>query len=125
MPLRSPKMYLAILGFHRLVWWPKWTPASSSSFIVIWDIPPPRLGFCFRAPGRPPSPSTGGGAGPPPGAPPGLAPSSLHVDDERRPLAVPDLHDGQPLRDRVERRLEDPQPPGSPGGRPVLGPAVA
>src|SRR3990172_6211228 len=58
MPLRSPKMYLAILGFHRLVWWPKWTPASSSSFIVIWDIPPPRLGFRFRAPGRPPSSST-------------------------------------------------------------------
>src|SRR6516162_8645717 len=23
-------MYGAILGFHRRVWWPKWTPASSS-----------------------------------------------------------------------------------------------
>src|SRR3989304_1056711 len=53
MPLRSPKMYFAILGFHRLVWWPKWTPASRSSFIVIWDIPPPCLGFPPRAPGRP------------------------------------------------------------------------
>jgi hypothetical protein len=24
-----------IFGFHLLVWWPKWTPASNSSFIVI------------------------------------------------------------------------------------------
>src|SRR5713101_529601 len=34
MPLRSPKMYFCIFGFHRLVWWPKCTPASRSSFIV-------------------------------------------------------------------------------------------
>src|SRR5262252_3077360 len=34
MPLRSPKMYFCIFGFHRFVWWPKCTPASSSSFIV-------------------------------------------------------------------------------------------
>ena len=30
MPLRSAKMYGFILGFQRRVWWPKWTPASSS-----------------------------------------------------------------------------------------------
>ena len=30
MPLRAVKMYGRIRGFHRLVWWPKWTPASSS-----------------------------------------------------------------------------------------------
>src|SRR5215510_4051874 len=55
MPFRSPKMYFAIFGFHRLVWWPKWTPASSSSFIVIWDISPPRPGLRpFRA--APPMP---------------------------------------------------------------------
>ena len=30
MPLRSAKMYGFIFGFQRLVWWPKWTPASSS-----------------------------------------------------------------------------------------------
>ena len=30
MPLRAPKMYGRIFGFQRLVWWPKWTPASSS-----------------------------------------------------------------------------------------------
>ena len=30
MPLRAVKMYGRIWGFHRLVWWPKWTPASSS-----------------------------------------------------------------------------------------------
>src|SRR5215467_1030851 len=34
MPLRSPKMYFCIFGFQRLVWWPKCTPASRSSFIV-------------------------------------------------------------------------------------------
>src|SRR5437868_9478388 len=34
MPFRSPKMYSFIFGFHRLTWCPKWTPASSSSFIV-------------------------------------------------------------------------------------------
>src|SRR3989337_172819 len=33
MPLRSPKMYSFIFGFQRRVWWPKWTPASSSSFM--------------------------------------------------------------------------------------------
>ena len=35
MPFRSPKMYGFIFGFQRLVWWPKWTPASSRSFIAI------------------------------------------------------------------------------------------
>ena len=34
MPLRSPKMKRRIFGFQRRVWWPKWTPASSSSFSV-------------------------------------------------------------------------------------------
>src|SRR6266850_5945052 len=34
MPLRWPKMYSRIFGFHLLVWCPKWTPASRSSFIV-------------------------------------------------------------------------------------------
>ena len=29
-PLRSAKMYGFIFGFQRRVWWPKWTPASSS-----------------------------------------------------------------------------------------------
>ena len=44
MPFRSPKMYGFIFGFQRLVWWPKWTPASSRSFVAIPDkIPPPRL----------------------------------------------------------------------------------
>src|SRR6187401_600904 len=35
MPLRSPKMNSFILGFQRLVWWPKCTPASNSSCIEI------------------------------------------------------------------------------------------
>src|SRR4051794_12751410 len=32
-PPRSPKMKRRILGFQRLVWWPKCTPASKSSLI--------------------------------------------------------------------------------------------
>src|SRR5215210_5098016 len=35
MLLRLPKMYLAIFGFQRRVWWPKWTPASSNSLTPI------------------------------------------------------------------------------------------
>src|SRR5829696_5560531 len=35
MPFRSPKMNSFIFGFHRFVWWPKCTPASSRSFIAI------------------------------------------------------------------------------------------
>src|SRR6476660_9853467 len=31
MPERSAKMKRRIFGFHRRVWWPKWTPASSQS----------------------------------------------------------------------------------------------
>src|SRR5205823_2379463 len=34
MPLRAVKMYGRILGFQRLVWCPKWTPASRSCFKV-------------------------------------------------------------------------------------------
>src|SRR6266571_8823179 len=41
MPLRSPKMYSFILGFQRLVWCPKWTPASSNSFMVMLANKPP------------------------------------------------------------------------------------
>src|SRR5579885_720329 len=33
MPLRSVKMKVRMRGSQRRVWWPKWTPASSSSFI--------------------------------------------------------------------------------------------
>src|SRR3982751_1492753 len=35
MPLRAPKMYGFIFGFQRLVWCPKWTPASSSWRMVM------------------------------------------------------------------------------------------
>src|SRR5580698_8385744 len=35
MPFRSPKIKGFILGFQRFVWWPKWTPASSRSFMAI------------------------------------------------------------------------------------------
>src|SRR5262245_32906407 len=34
MPFRAPKMYGFIFGFHRLVWCPKCTPASSRFFMV-------------------------------------------------------------------------------------------
>src|SRR5579885_2271390 len=33
MPPRSVKMNRFIFGFQRRVWWPKWTPDSSSSFM--------------------------------------------------------------------------------------------
>src|SRR5579863_365117 len=48
-PLRSPKMYSFILGFQRLVWCPKWTPASSNSFMVIVANEPPRSVCILRA----------------------------------------------------------------------------
>src|SRR5439155_6218659 len=35
MPFRSMKMNRFICGFQRRVWCPKWTPASSRSFMVI------------------------------------------------------------------------------------------
>ena len=35
MPLRSVKMKGRICGSQRRVWWPKWTPASSSCFKVL------------------------------------------------------------------------------------------
>src|SRR3972149_10640633 len=47
MPLRSPKMYSFIFGFQRRVWWPKGTPASSSSFMVKVATGPPLL-LAFR-----------------------------------------------------------------------------
>src|SRR5439155_26542304 len=34
MPLRAVKMYRFIFGFQRLVWCPKWTPASRSCLSV-------------------------------------------------------------------------------------------
>src|SRR5262249_45915105 len=56
MPFRSPKMYFCIFGFHRLVWWPKCTPASSNSFIVSAAMCPPRFASAaFRAPSRAPT----------------------------------------------------------------------
>src|SRR5947207_8366625 len=48
MPLRSPKMYSFILGFQRLVWCPKWTPASSSSFMVMFAKLPPYMDCILR-----------------------------------------------------------------------------
>src|ERR1700716_1637002 len=51
-PLRSPKIYSFIFGFHRRVWWPKWTPASSNSFIVIStaNFPPQEIDVCLPRP---------------------------------------------------------------------------
>src|SRR5882672_5643899 len=57
MPLRSPKMYFCIFGFQRLVWCPKWTPASSSSFMVSAAIVPPVGSPPPRVRGRPPAPT--------------------------------------------------------------------
>src|SRR5262249_23228312 len=60
MPLRSPKMYFCILGFQRLVWCPKWTPASSSSFMVSAAIVPPRRFASAATPGSLPAPTVRG-----------------------------------------------------------------
>src|SRR6266571_6968484 len=43
-------MYSFILGFQRLVWCPKWTPASSNSFMVMLANQPPHLVCIFRMP---------------------------------------------------------------------------
>src|SRR5919202_3169844 len=53
MPPRSVKMKRRILGFQRRVWWPKWTPASSSSRMETTDIDVPfwLLAVCRRGPG--------------------------------------------------------------------------
>ena len=54
MPPRSVKMKRRILGFQRRVWWPKWTPASSSSRIETTDtvMSSLRLGFGTAGEGR-------------------------------------------------------------------------
>src|SRR6266540_927997 len=49
MPLRAPKIYGFIFGFQRLVWCPKWTPASSNCFI---EISPMLFSFSFDLPFR-------------------------------------------------------------------------
>ena len=65
MPPRSAKMKRRIFGFQRRVWWPKWTPASSSSRMETTDIRFLSLGFgrfagerrvepAFRRPAPPP-----------------------------------------------------------------------
>src|SRR4030095_11474849 len=52
MPLRAPKMYGFIFGFQRLVWWPKCTPASRSSFIVGSGILSPEISVLRLHPSR-------------------------------------------------------------------------
>src|SRR5262249_12485568 len=50
MPLRASKMNGFILGFQRLVWCPKWTPASNSSLMpmlsTVFPLVRSRLLFC-------------------------------------------------------------------------------
>src|SRR5262245_60059876 len=47
MPLRSPKMNSFIFGFQRRTWCPKWTPASSNSFIVTVANQPSGIWFMY------------------------------------------------------------------------------
>src|SRR5262245_48295546 len=52
MPPRSVKMNRFIFGFQRRVWWPKWTPASSRSFMETTGMERPFLGLdCLSAGG--------------------------------------------------------------------------
>src|SRR5207249_2662903 len=46
-------MYSFIRGFQRLVWCPKWTPASSNSFMVMLANQPPCLVCILHAPAGP------------------------------------------------------------------------
>ena len=75
MPPRSPKMKRRIFGFQRRVWWPKWTPASSSSLMPTsghgaaplcdwWCSPRRGIARTRRsdAPGRAASPGLGRGS---------------------------------------------------------------
>src|SRR5215831_19373544 len=48
MPFRSMKMNFFICGFQRRVWCPKWTPASSRSFMPISATALLRWGWCLR-----------------------------------------------------------------------------
>src|SRR3954462_3824732 len=48
-PLRSVRMKRFIFGFQRRVWWPKWTPDSSISFMVTTGMP--TSSWFFRAHG--------------------------------------------------------------------------
>src|SRR6476469_1908855 len=50
MPPRSVKMKRFIFGFQRRVWWPKWTPASSNSFMETTGMGAPFSGFDCVAP---------------------------------------------------------------------------
>src|SRR3954465_15876369 len=52
MPPRSVKMKRFIFGFQRRVWWPKWTPASSNSFMETTGMKAPfsvSIAFLRRA----------------------------------------------------------------------------
>src|SRR6478609_8424659 len=51
MPPRSVKMKRFIFGFQRRVWWPKWTPASSRSFMETTGIERPFLGLIAQLAG--------------------------------------------------------------------------
>src|SRR3954452_1645482 len=73
MPPRSVKMKRRILGFQRRVWWPKWTPASSSSRIETTDTVCPPCGWVSRQPAE--------GAGAPAEA--GTATRPFRRDEER------------------------------------------
>src|SRR5207245_11374317 len=53
MPPRSVKMKRFIFGFQRRVWWPKWTPASSNSFMETTGMRAPFCGLGCDAPARP------------------------------------------------------------------------
>ena len=67
MPPRSVKMKRRIFGFQRRVWWPKWTPASSSSRMETTDTCDPSSRFeCAAAGGRRVEPASSEPA-PPPG----------------------------------------------------------
>src|SRR3954464_11492485 len=97
---RSVKMKRFIFGFQRRVWWPKWTPASSNSFMETTGMGAPFFGLDWHSAG-----GAGGQAG---GAPAGRG----GTRDEPRPPSTVDVppgrRDGKPRKDSRRRDVSGP-----------------
>src|SRR4051812_47204849 len=81
MPLRSVKMKRFIFGFQRRVWWPKWTPLSSSWRIVTTAMVLPSVFGCRG--------DRVAAALPPPASRPPLDDSSQDLPAAPRPIDDP------------------------------------
>src|SRR5947208_1646027 len=119
MPLRSVRMYRFIFGFQRRVWCPKWTPLSSSCFMVTTAMAlfAPRVSGAAAAAARFGCRGTPGDVRP--GAVPALEPAGRHRWDRRTPWLAELM---QPPRCALAREV-GPLLNGSQVGVYALGPA--